>query len=286
MAKYDIAISFAGEQRKLAQSFATRLDASGYSVFYDEFEQAELWGRDLSLALGSVYEQDARFCLVIVSKEYVNKAWTNLERQNAISRFMRQHDNYILCLKTDGTSLPGLPGVIGYINLENTTQDEVFQLLLQKLGRPDHDDAITHLDDSDQSIAKQIIQACFRRAVFTRMASEIDMSAMNGSLGNTLGTIQPLTATIGDPALQYAALEIIAALDAIERIAKDTGAGVSNHLPPDAANNIDQHKMHIIRHLLEIRRAAKIPMQLPYNLRIDHFFQQQDADRAPTPISG
>ena len=286
MAKYDIAVSFAGEQRQLAESFATRLDASGYSVFYDQFEQAELWGRDLSLALGTVYEQDARFCLVIVSKEYVTKAWTNIERQNAISRFMRQHDNYILCLKTDGTSLPGLPGVIGYINLQNSSEDEVFQTLLLKLGRPDHDDAISHLDDNDKNIAKQIIQACFRRAVFTRMASEIDISAMNRSLGQVLGTVQPLSSQIADPSLQYAALEIIAALDGIERIANNSGVGVSNHLSPGDANDIDQHKMQIIRHLLEIRRAAKIPMQLPYNLRIDHFFRQQDADQAPALVVG
>jgi hypothetical protein len=49
--KYDLAISFAGEQRALAARFATQLDASGYSIFYDEFHQAELWGNDLSVTV-------------------------------------------------------------------------------------------------------------------------------------------------------------------------------------------------------------------------------------------
>ena len=39
--EYDLAISFAGEQRGLADTLARRLDAAGYAIFYDEFKQAE-----------------------------------------------------------------------------------------------------------------------------------------------------------------------------------------------------------------------------------------------------
>jgi hypothetical protein len=46
--KYGLAISFAGEQRTLAELLARWPDASSYSISYDEFQQAELWGRDLS----------------------------------------------------------------------------------------------------------------------------------------------------------------------------------------------------------------------------------------------
>lgn len=42
MAKYDLAISFAGEDRALARGLAERLDAAGYSIFFDEFHHAEL----------------------------------------------------------------------------------------------------------------------------------------------------------------------------------------------------------------------------------------------------
>ena len=119
MAKYDLAISFAGEQRDLATEFAERLDSSGYSIFYDAFEQAELWGCDLTPSFAEVYENEARFCLVIVSEEYVEKAWTNLERQHALTRLMKRGGDYILCLRTDDTALPGLPGTVGYISLSD-----------------------------------------------------------------------------------------------------------------------------------------------------------------------
>jgi hypothetical protein len=35
--EFDLAISFAGEQRQLAEVLASRLDAAGYSIFYDAY---------------------------------------------------------------------------------------------------------------------------------------------------------------------------------------------------------------------------------------------------------
>lgn len=270
MPKYDLAISFAGEQRKLAESLARRLDASGYAVFYDEFEQAHLWGGDLSVVLGDVYEKQARHCLVIVSAEYVSKKWTNLERQNAISRFMQDRTDYILCLKTDETSLPGLPQVVGYVSLKELGESKVYNLLLQKLGPPNHDNRISHLSDSDQGLAADIIRACYRRAIFTQMDFEIDLERMNSSLGEVLRAVQPLTAQISDPALQNNALEIVNALDAIERIVKRSGARWSNQWVNRRERHlfkeIDIQKMRIVDSLLEMRRAAQLPMQLPFTL--------------------
>jgi hypothetical protein len=118
--KYDLAISFAGEQRGLAETFARRLDASGYSIFYDEFHQAELWGRDLSIALNNVYSREARYCLIVLSKDYVAKPWTNHERQSAISQFIQRRGDYVLCLKVEDVELPGFPSIIGYISLDRT----------------------------------------------------------------------------------------------------------------------------------------------------------------------
>jgi hypothetical protein len=285
VAKYDLAISFAGEQRGLAESLAQRLDASGYSIFYDRFESAELWGTDLSLKLAAVYGTEARYCLVIVSIDYLKKPWTNFERQNAISRFMQERTAYLLCLRTDEAELPGLPPVIGYVELSHVGEDGVYELLLRKLGRPDHSDRVSHLSESDREIAKGILEACYRRAVYTRMASEINMQAMARSLSEAHRAIQPLVPRIGDQSFQRAALKIIAALDEIERVQARYDARFSLNLDPEARAFIDTQKREIIRLLLEIRRAALIPMQLPFSLRTDHFHYQADADAAPTPRS-
>jgi hypothetical protein len=44
---YDLALSFAGEDRPVAESLAGLLRDDGVRVFYDAYEKAALWGKDL-----------------------------------------------------------------------------------------------------------------------------------------------------------------------------------------------------------------------------------------------
>jgi hypothetical protein len=52
---YEIALSFAGEDRGLVEGIATRLRRRRVKVFYDGFERALLWGKDLYQHLFDVY---------------------------------------------------------------------------------------------------------------------------------------------------------------------------------------------------------------------------------------
>ena len=45
--QYDVALSFAGEDREYVEDVATFLKGFGVKVFYDKFEQADLWAKDL-----------------------------------------------------------------------------------------------------------------------------------------------------------------------------------------------------------------------------------------------
>ena len=47
------------------------------SVFYDEFEEAKLWGKNLYTYLRDIYRNRARFTVVFCSQAYANKLWTN-----------------------------------------------------------------------------------------------------------------------------------------------------------------------------------------------------------------
>lgn len=122
--KYDLAISFAGEQRALAEMFASRLDAAGYAVFYDDYERAEFWGRDLATVLQRPYAYEARYCLIVLSSEYLAKPWTEFERKHAISRFIAQRGDYVLCLKIDDVELPGFPDSIAYVTISQLGEDD------------------------------------------------------------------------------------------------------------------------------------------------------------------
>ena len=45
--EFDVALSFAGEDREYAEALADLLNSGGYTIFYDKYEQADLWGKDL-----------------------------------------------------------------------------------------------------------------------------------------------------------------------------------------------------------------------------------------------
>jgi hypothetical protein len=49
---YDVALSFTGEDRAYVDEIAEQLRSQGIRLFYDRYEQANLWGKDLYEHLG------------------------------------------------------------------------------------------------------------------------------------------------------------------------------------------------------------------------------------------
>lgn len=132
--EYDVALSFAGEDRPYAEDLAKRLRASGYRVFYDEFEQARLWGKNLYDHFSSIYKDKARYCVMFLSQNYVRKVWTNHERQNAQARALQESQEYILPVRIDDTEIPGISGTIGYLDLRTIGIDGVYDAFVEKLS--------------------------------------------------------------------------------------------------------------------------------------------------------
>lgn len=131
--EYDVAVSFAGENRAIAEQFAKLLAAEGFSVFYDNWNKAELWGKDLYTHLDEVYAKKARFCVMFLSEAYAKKAWTNHERQSAQSRAFQENEAYILPVRLDDTVIPGIRPTVGYLDLRQHTIEEVAALASEKI---------------------------------------------------------------------------------------------------------------------------------------------------------
>lgn len=131
--EFDIALSFAGENRAYVADVAERLRSQGIRVFYDQYEQATLWGKNLYDRLDYVYRRAARYCILFISEPYANKVWTNHERQSAQARALEENREYVLPVRFDDTEIPGLRSTIGYIDARHTTPDHLVLLILQKL---------------------------------------------------------------------------------------------------------------------------------------------------------
>ncbi len=132
---WDVCLSFAGEQRSYVELVANSLKNQGYAVFYDEHEQARIWGKNQVEYFDYIYRVASRVCLMFISVEYRDKLWTRHERKSALSRALRD-DEYVLPIRFDSTQLDGLNPDIGYIDASGASPDSIASLLMQKLGPP------------------------------------------------------------------------------------------------------------------------------------------------------
>ena len=130
---YDVALSFAGEDREYVEAVATALAGLGVSVFYDGFEKAELWGKDLAEHLGHIYGADARYTVIFASRHYAAKAWPSHEKSFALARHLKGDQGRILLVRIDDTEIPGIPGTIGYLDVRVLSPVQLAELIRQKI---------------------------------------------------------------------------------------------------------------------------------------------------------
>jgi hypothetical protein len=130
---YDVAISFAGEDRAFAQALANLLVERDIRVFYDLYEEARLWGKNLHDHLEWVYKDAARYCIILVSESYVTRVWTELERRSAQARAFSQDKEYILPIRLDDTEVPGILQTVGYVDARTHTVEDIASLISEKL---------------------------------------------------------------------------------------------------------------------------------------------------------
>lgn len=132
---YDVCLSFAGEDRKYVRAVAESLKSHGVRIFFDDYAQVDIWGKDLYVHLDEIYRNTARYCVLFASKHYAKKVWTNHERQSAQARAIKQQAEYILPAKFDSTDIPGLRPTVGYIDLRKTGPTKLAELIIEKIGK-------------------------------------------------------------------------------------------------------------------------------------------------------
>jgi len=133
--RYDVAISFAGEDREYADALATALKRRSVVVFYDQYEKATLWGTNLYTHLSDLYQNQARYCVMLLSQHYAKKLWTRHELQAAQARAFQEHEAYILPVRLDDTEIPGILPTTGYLAWPPENEDTIADSILTKLGK-------------------------------------------------------------------------------------------------------------------------------------------------------
>jgi hypothetical protein len=130
---FNVAISYAGEDREVVEPIAATLVRERIRVFYDRYMEPELWGKDLHQHLTDVYRRRARFCVMVISSNYASKLWPTIEREAAVARAVSENLDYILPLRLDDTVVPGLPASLVYVDLRSRTQECASDIIVKRV---------------------------------------------------------------------------------------------------------------------------------------------------------
>ena len=131
--KYDVALSFAEEDRTFVSEVAQYLRFRKVRFFYDDDKRIDSWGRNLYDYLDKVYREEATFCVIFISNYYKKKRWTNHERIRAQARAFYENEAYILPFKFDNTEIEEIPDTTAYLSREGYNAEQLAQAIIDKL---------------------------------------------------------------------------------------------------------------------------------------------------------
>ncbi|MCL5035855.1 MAG: TIR domain-containing protein [Chloroflexi bacterium] len=130
---YDVAVSFSGKIREIAERFKDILEESNYSVFYDFDEQETLWGKNLREYLANIYANEAQFMVIFLSEDYPEKDWPAFEFEIGKEAQNKRTSEYLLPVIVDDVHIVGLNKDIAYLDLRELNIEEIAEIMKKKL---------------------------------------------------------------------------------------------------------------------------------------------------------
>lgn len=116
--KYDVAISFAEEDLPVAEKIARELKTKRISYYLYTENIAIHWGENIFKISYDTYSCQSKYVLLLISKTYIQKKWSNIERQitESVSSRIPAH---ILPVSIDDTPMDKLNRNIVFVKWEN-----------------------------------------------------------------------------------------------------------------------------------------------------------------------
>ncbi len=124
---YDIAVSFAAEQRDYVERTVASAKALGLAVFYDRDMTHQWWGRNFVTEQRRVYGQRTLHFVPFISTEYLARQYPRDEFSYAMLAAVRRGDDYILPVLVGDVTPPEemLHPHIGYLRAEDVTPEKL-----------------------------------------------------------------------------------------------------------------------------------------------------------------
>jgi len=132
--RFDFAISFSGAQRSVAQETADGLKKAGFTVFYDKDQVYELLGEDGEIYLRKLYSAEAGFYIVLVSREYDESSWTNVELNAIRSRESLEHEGVLIPVIVGSYRPKWLSREMIFFDLQESSVQALVEVLGKKVS--------------------------------------------------------------------------------------------------------------------------------------------------------
>lgn len=138
--EYDIAISFAGENRELARHVADQLEILDARVFFDEYFEANFLGKAWSGEFERIFGETSRLVVCLLDVHHRTKIWPTFERECFLPRVAEAE---VVPIFLDDTVFPGMPSDIVGIRFEwdpsseewrDAAVDQIIFKVMERLG--------------------------------------------------------------------------------------------------------------------------------------------------------
>ena len=132
---YDLAVSFAGEDRDYVEQTVSACEELGLHVFYDRNMSNEWWGRNFIREQRNVYGSQTRYFVPFISSKYLSKPIPMDEFSAAMMTAVKQGDGYILPVLIGEVQVPAelLHPHIHYLRAKDYTPQELAVQLQAKV---------------------------------------------------------------------------------------------------------------------------------------------------------
>jgi hypothetical protein len=131
---FDVAVSFASEDREFVGELVRRITAANARVFCDSDFSAGIRGEELPGHLEQVYRKKTSHAVIFISKFYAEKMWTRYERRAVLTGAHESSGIHIIAVRLDDTALPGLRPAIECLDARWVGLAGVARAILAKLG--------------------------------------------------------------------------------------------------------------------------------------------------------
>ncbi|MCO6029651.1 TIR domain-containing protein [Enterobacter hormaechei] len=133
--EFDIAISFAGENRDYAKYIVDKLSELDISVFYDRHYEDNYLGGPWSKYFHEIFAQRSRLVVAILDQHHKDKIWPTFERE---CFSIRVKQNEVIPVFFDDTIFPGIPTDLVSIRFEHLgnveqQKDDINQYIIQRI---------------------------------------------------------------------------------------------------------------------------------------------------------